>query len=251
MCIRDRVSGSSTSQNTASVLWAKNGSITADAQSGISFMSDSLMAFQPAIDEPSNITPSAKASSSMRPESIVTCCIFPRGSVKRRSTNLISSSLTFLATLFGSAMLLPCHALLRRPSDAAADGYSSDSLLNVWLGSQLSDGVIPGLARTNAHGFLHVRHEDLSVSNAACFSRGDDSVDGLLDHVVVQHQLEFHLRQEIDDILGTAIKLGMPLLPAEPFGLGHSNTLESDFLQGFFHFIQLEGLDDRFDLFHS
>src|SRR6056300_1624974 len=55
-------------------------------------MSDSLMAFQPAIDEPSNIVPSAKKASSIRSMSSVRCCILPRGSVKRRSTNLTSSS---------------------------------------------------------------------------------------------------------------------------------------------------------------
>ena len=44
---------------------AKNGSMQAEARSGIKVMSDSLIARQPAIDEPSNIRPSASASSSM------------------------------------------------------------------------------------------------------------------------------------------------------------------------------------------
>ena len=44
---------------------AKNGSMHADVGSGIRVMSDSLIAFQPAIEEPSNIRPSAKASSSI------------------------------------------------------------------------------------------------------------------------------------------------------------------------------------------
>ena len=38
-------------------------------QSGISFMSDSFIAFQPAMDEPSNIKPSAKLFSSI----VLTC----------------------------------------------------------------------------------------------------------------------------------------------------------------------------------
>ncbi len=46
-------------------------------------MSDSLMAFQPAIDEPSNIVPSSKMSSSIMVWSKVTCCSLPRMSVKR------------------------------------------------------------------------------------------------------------------------------------------------------------------------
>jgi hypothetical protein len=52
------VDGSMTSQNRISVVWAANGSSTAVAGSGIRIMSDSLIAFQPAIEEPSNITPS-------------------------------------------------------------------------------------------------------------------------------------------------------------------------------------------------
>src|SRR5258708_20472584 len=75
------------------VVSAKNGSIVAVTGSGIRHMSDSLIAFQPAIDEPSNIKPSAKASSSIMPTSKVTCCHLPRGSVKRRSTYFTSLSL--------------------------------------------------------------------------------------------------------------------------------------------------------------
>src|SRR6476620_4316903 len=56
-------------------------------------MSDSLIAFQPAIDDPSNISPSVSASSSITVEHIVRCCHLPLGSVKRRSTQSISSSL--------------------------------------------------------------------------------------------------------------------------------------------------------------
>src|SRR6516165_3982704 len=42
---------------------AANGSRTAVEQSGTSTMSDSLIAFHPAIDEPSNMTPSLRKSS--------------------------------------------------------------------------------------------------------------------------------------------------------------------------------------------
>jgi hypothetical protein len=56
------------------------------AGSGISFMSDWSMPFQPAIDEPSNMKPSSMKSSSTTSAITVTCCSLPRGSVKRRST---------------------------------------------------------------------------------------------------------------------------------------------------------------------
>src|SRR5215470_13211470 len=65
----------------------------AEDGSGIRFMSDSWMAFQPAIEEPSNMMPSAKVSSSTVLMSTVTCCHLPRGSVKRKSAYFTSLSL--------------------------------------------------------------------------------------------------------------------------------------------------------------
>ena len=63
------------------------------SRSGFRIMSDSLIAFQPAIEVPSNIRPSVSSSSPITPAHIVRCCHLPLGSVKRRSTHSISSSL--------------------------------------------------------------------------------------------------------------------------------------------------------------
>src|SRR5579872_4539851 len=81
--------------------------IVAVTGSGIRHMSDSLIAFQPAIEEPSNISPSEKVSSSIMPTSKVTCCHLPRGSVKRRSTYLTSLSLIDLRTSLAVFMNTP------------------------------------------------------------------------------------------------------------------------------------------------
>jgi hypothetical protein len=58
------------SQIRFSVGCAAKGSMTAVEGSGIRVMSDSLIAFQPAIDEPSNCSPCSKTSSSI----VETCC---------------------------------------------------------------------------------------------------------------------------------------------------------------------------------
>ena len=42
----------------------------------------------------------------------------------------------------------------------------------------------------------------------------------------------------------------MALLPPEALGLGDGDAGYADFMQRFLHLIELEGLDDRFDLFH-
>src|ERR1700754_3853426 len=79
----------------------------AEAGSGIRVMSDSLIAFHPEIEEPSNIWPSAKMSSSIMLTSKVTCCHLPRGSVKRRSTYLTSLSLIDFRTSLAVFMSTP------------------------------------------------------------------------------------------------------------------------------------------------
>jgi hypothetical protein len=41
------------------------------------------------------------------------------------------------------------------------------------------------------------------------------------------------------------------LLASKAFRLGDGDPLEANLLKGFLHFIELERLDDRFDLFHE
>ena len=91
--------------------------------SGISAMSDSLIAFQPAMEAPSNIMPSTKLSSSMKSEHMVRCCHLPRGSVKRRSTKGMSSSFSAFRT---SAGVLQSRAIFGFPSSV------SNSVATLW-----------------------------------------------------------------------------------------------------------------------
>src|ERR1700759_221410 len=107
------------SQVMTMVVSAKNGSIVAVTGSGIRHMSDSLIAFQPAIEEPSNMVPSVKMSSSIIVMSKVTCCHLPRGSVKRRSTYLTSLSLIDLRTSLAVFMNPPLTGVGLGPQKAA------------------------------------------------------------------------------------------------------------------------------------
>ena len=61
------------SQNIFKVLCELKGSTIGLAKSGFKIMSDSFIAFQPAIDEPSKKTPSSNISSSTIVASIVKC----------------------------------------------------------------------------------------------------------------------------------------------------------------------------------
>src|SRR5690625_637270 len=87
------VVGSTMLQRTITVGLSEKGSITAVSSSGIRIMSDSLMPFQPRMEEPSNIRPSSKNDSSTLLAGMLTCCSLPRVSVKRISTQRASLSL--------------------------------------------------------------------------------------------------------------------------------------------------------------
>src|SRR5271168_4555425 len=150
------------SQVTTRVEAAKNGSMQADVGSGISVMSDSLIAFQPAIEEPSNIRPSANASSSTRVWSKVTCCHLPRGSVKRKSTYLTSLSLIIFMTFFGVVMA-------GEPFRGA--GECLVALVEFCCRSRASsqprhsNGVSSGFPRPDPDGFFDRRDENLAVAD--------------------------------------------------------------------------------------
>src|SRR5258708_2297548 len=221
------------SQTIESVVSAKNGSITAVAGSGIRHMSDSLIAFQPAIEEPSNIVPSENMSSSTMLLSKVTCCHLPRGSVKRRSTYFTSLSFIIFSTSFAVVM----------GRVSLVDEIPRDTRPRL-------DGVDSGFAGSDPDRFLDVRDEYLAVPDPAGLGSASDRLNGFFDHVVAENNFDLHLGEKIHDVFGTAIQFGMPLLAAEALGLGDSNALQPNFLKGFLHLVEFQLLYDRFKLFH-
>src|SRR5260370_19995953 len=116
--------------------------------------------------------------------------------------------------------------------------------------AEFSYGGVAALASTNSDGVVDARHEDLAVTDAAGMRRAADRLDRLLDHLVLDDQLDLHFGQEVDDVFGTAIELGVAFLPAEALGLQDGDPLQSDLIECVLHLIELEGLDDRFDLLH-
>ena len=57
--------------------------------------------------------------------------------------------------------------------------------------------------------------EDLAVADLAGACRIGDGLDDLLENVIVNGQLNFRFGQEVDDVLGASIQLGVAALPAE------------------------------------
>src|SRR3954452_22880888 len=169
------------------------------------------------MDEPSNIWPSANVSSSIIDLSKVTCCHLPRGSVKRKSTYF--TSLSFI--IFRTSLAVVMGTL------------SSKQFGDQRGGPRASDGVQSGFPRSDPDGFFDVGDKDLAVSDPAGLRSPADRIDGFFNHVVSEYYLDLHFRKEIHDVFGAAIKLGVPLLPAEALGFRHRDSLQPDFLQRF------------------
>src|SRR5437764_8308739 len=133
---------------------AANGSSTAVEQSGTSIMSDSFIAFQPAIDDPSNITPSFKKSSLIVRTWWARCCHLPRGSVNRKSTYLTSCSLIISITFWVSDIVT-----FRSKLDRAQEHEITAKPI-LQLGS---NRICTALARADPDRFLDRGNEGLAV----------------------------------------------------------------------------------------
>src|SRR2546422_478571 len=70
-------------------------------------------------------------------------------------------------------------------------------------------------------------------------------------HERVRHdQLDLDLGQKVDRVLGTAVELGVALLPSEAAHLRHGHPDDAQLRQRLLDVVELERLDDRFDLLH-
>ena len=194
-------------------------------------MSLSLIAFQPAIDEPSNMVPSVRKSSSTRSMSKVTCCILPRMSVKRTSTYLTSFSL-----------------IRSRMSLAVGHGRYPLAMVSIdWWSRRRAGPVSPVRMRMTSR----ISETKILPSPMRPVRAAPDGLERAVELVVGDHHLDLDLGQEVHDVLGAAVELGLALLAAVALGLDDGHALDAQLLQGLLHLVQLERLDDGFDLFHD
>src|SRR5260221_715328 len=98
---------------------------------------------------------------------------------------------------------------------------------------------------------VEVDDEDLAVADLAGFGSRGDSVDGLVDLVRGDSDLDLDLGQEAHGIFGAAIDFGMTLLSAISFDFRHRETMNANGGQGVTDFFELEWLDDRHNNFHG
>src|SRR5579859_7373668 len=110
--------------------------------------------------------------------------------------------------------------------------------------------VIVGFARADADRLHDVEDEDLAIADLAGLGGGLDRLHHAVDDLVGDGHLDLHLGQEVYDIFGAAIDLGLALLAAESLDLADGEALDAERRQGFADFVELERLDDRHNQLH-
>ena len=105
-------------------------------------------------------------------------------------------------------------------------------------------------ARADADDIGDFRNEYLPVTDLASVRRLRDRGDRRFELGVGHDDLDLQLGQEVDDVFGAPIELGVTALAAEALGFKNSHPLKADGMERLLHFVELEGLDDRLDLLH-
>src|SRR5262249_10292887 len=116
------------------------------------------------------------------------------------------------------------------------------------------DGLGPALAGADADAVLQGEDEDLAVADAALGAGAaglDDGVDGGLDEVLVDGDLELDLAEQVDGQLVAAVDLGLALLPAEALDVDDGQAEDLDLGEGLLDLLQLAGLNDGQDELHG
>ena len=106
------------------------------------------------------------------------------------------------------------------------------------------------IAIANADRFDDLGHKDLSVADLAGAGRVTQKGDDFFGPAIRNHNLHFHLGQQVDLILLSAIGLFVPFLPAVAAHFTHGHPFNADTLHRGLHLVQFERLDDRFDFLH-
>src|SRR5438874_8532095 len=98
---------------------------------------------------------------------------------------------------------------------------------------------------------VEVDDEDLAVADLAGLGSGCDGVDGLVDLIRGDSDLDLDLGQEAHGVFGAAVDFRVTLLATITFDFRHRETVNANGGQGITDFFELEWLDDRHNNFHG
>src|ERR1700742_3512345 len=98
---------------------------------------------------------------------------------------------------------------------------------------------------------VEVDDKDLAVADLSGFCRGRDRVDGLVDLIGGDRDLDLDLGQEAHRVFSAAIDFRVALLPPVSLDFRHRETVNANGGQGVADLFEFEWLDDRHNNFHE
>src|SRR5882757_7127265 len=98
---------------------------------------------------------------------------------------------------------------------------------------------------------VEANDEDLAIADLSGFRSRGDGVDGFVDLIRGDSDLDLDLGQEAHRIFSAAVDFRMAFLPAISFDFRHRETMNANGGQGITDFFELEWLDDRHNNFHG
>src|SRR6201995_1324449 len=98
---------------------------------------------------------------------------------------------------------------------------------------------------------VEVDDEDFAVADLSGLGRRGDRINGLVDLLGRDRDLDLDLGQEAHRVFGAAIDFRMAFLPAVSLDFRHRETVNANGGQGVTDFFELEWLDDRHNNFHG
>src|SRR5580765_3552740 len=104
-----------------------------------------------------------------------------------------------------------------------------------------SNRLVAPLAGSDPERLFERLDKDLPIANAPGSGRGGDERDDLVRKRIAYDDLDLDLRKEVD---------GVALLAAEAADLAHGHADDARVRERCLHVVELEWLDDRFDLLH-
>src|SRR5262245_8178344 len=106
--------------------------------------------------------------------------------------------------------------------------FLSASSAGCVLGRTFSERVAVGLAGPDAHRVVDRRDENLAIADLAGARALRNDVDHLVGNVGIDGDLDAQLGQEVHDIFGAAVNLGVAFLPAIALDLGYRHAVDAD-----------------------
>jgi len=93
--------------------------------------------------------------------------------------------------------------------------------------------------------------EDFAIPNLVRLGTPYDGIYGVLYSIVFEYNLKLYFGEKINSIFASTINLGVALLSAKSFHLGHGHSLNADIGKRFLDVLKFEWLDDCVDFFHG